>query len=80
MIWLRSAWAWLSGWALKVGALLVAVGAAYLWAKRRGRQELRAEQAQDRLDELEQVREIEGEVDRRGRDELVERVKKWARD
>lgn len=72
--------AWLvSPLARILGALGVILG-AWLYAKGRGRAELRAEQAQDRLDELEQVRGIEDEVDRRSPDELRERVKKWARD
>lgn len=77
---LRRLWSWISS---PVGQALGVLGAllgAWLYAKSRGRADLRAEQAQDRLEELEQVRGIEDEVDRRSPDETRERVRKWARD
>lgn len=77
---MKRLWSWLTSPVGQALGILGTLLGAWLYAKGRGRADLRAEQAQDRLDELEQVKGIEDEVDRRSPDELRERVKKWARD
>lgn len=79
MTWLFTLGVRLKGWAMLAGAVLVAVGAAYLSGRRSERADARAREARDRLKAIKARKEIDDEVDAMGAGDLDAEYRRWMR-
>jgi hypothetical protein len=74
-----SAWGKIKAALAIAGAVIVAIGIAFLRGRKAGIDHIEAEQDRRRLESMKQRKEVDDEIDALGAQDVDERLKRWNR-